>query len=102
MGDKDDFQLLLMRFEKFEKFEPSAIESRIDAMEHDHRHNGQVMATVADQVRQLQSSTVQRSDLTKLRNEVNAFKGETTRTMHEIMDSYTSIFHANRKLTTQL
>lgn len=97
--DKDEYQMLVLRFAEFEQLYAATFEMRMDAVTQETKHSSQVLANMSDQVRRLDSTAVPRSEIMKLRGEIGSVKSDAARQSKEIQEGYTAIFHANRSLT---
>eukprot|EP00427_Karlodinium_veneficum_P054746 CAMPEP_0169416524 /NCGR_PEP_ID=MMETSP1017-20121227/63170_1 /TAXON_ID=342587 /ORGANISM="Karlodinium micrum, Strain CCMP2283" /LENGTH=1481 /DNA_ID=CAMNT_0009524481 /DNA_START=87 /DNA_END=4531 /DNA_ORIENTATION=+ len=99
-ADKEEMQLLKMRLQVFEKFDPKQIAAQVENLEVDGKHFLHLIDQLAEQCRKIESYAAHRQDMTKCKAEVTQVKAELHKLQGEQKEISTSVFNSNRQLST--
>lgn len=100
--DRDELQLLAMRVAVFDRLDLKQLDTKLEQLEGSGKYSSQLLEQLSEQLQRLEANAVHRNDLAKVKNEHSVFKVEHQKLQTSVNDLSTSIYGANRQLSTML
>jgi len=96
--DKDEFQLLSMRFDRFLNIDLELTEGRLEVLEGAEKVQSQQLEKCVEDVRRVEANSAQRSELVKVRSEIGNQRIELQKLSTVVKDSVSGMGAASKRL----
>jgi hypothetical protein len=98
--DKVEFQLIQMRLQVLDKFDPAELSQKLASLEVTGKHHLHLIDGLADQCRKAEASAASKVEFIKARSELTSMKSDLHKLQTEQKETSSVVFNANSKLTT--